>query len=313
MIETPVNDTLLPLDRTKRWVRLLVNPSSGAQSAVAQLPTIVGALEDAGMQVVLSFTALDRPPTDLATQAAKAHYDLVVVAGGDGTVSAVAQGLFGTETPLGILPVGTFNNIARSLGIPRALDEALAVLFHGRPWRIDSATVNDTPFMEVAGVGLDAGLFPVAEEIKSGAWYQVGSAVQTLRDYRPRRVQIELADGRRVVTSPLLAIVSKMPFFGMGFAIAPTARPDSGQLVLSVFEGMTKLQLVAYFAAISNGREMQEPDISISTYQSTRFEIRTVAGAPIPVQADGRVVDHTPAVFQVVPHALTVFAPQRSD
>jgi len=312
MIETPVNDTLLPLDRTKRWVRLLVNPSSGAQSAVAQLPTIVGALEDAGMQVVLSFTAPDRPPTDLATQAAKAHYDLVVVAGGDGTISAVAQGLLGTQTPLGILPVGTFNNIARSLGIPRALDEALAVLFHGRPWRIDSATINDTPFMEVAGVGLDAGMFPVAEEIKSGAWYQVGSAVQTLRDYRPRRVQIELADGRRVVTSPLLAIVSKMPFFGMGFAIAPTARPDSGQLELSVFEGMTKLQLIAYFAAISNGREMQEPDISISTYQSTRFEIRTVGGAPIPVQADGRVVDHTPAVFQVVPHTLTVFAPQPS-
>src|SRR3982751_1102257 len=84
--------------------------------------------------------------------------------------------------------------------------------------------------------------------------------------------------GSRLTSRPLMAMVSKMPFFGMGFAIAPTARPDSGQLVLSVFEGMTKLQLVAYFAAITNGREMQEPDISISTYQSTRFEIRTVAG-----------------------------------
>jgi diacylglycerol kinase (ATP) len=311
MIESPANDTPPPLDRSKRWVRLLVNPSSGAQGAVAQLPMIVGALEDAGMQVVLSFTSPDRPPTDLAAQAAQAHYDLVVVAGGDGTVSAVAQGLLGTDTPLGILPVGTYNNIARSLAIPVPFDEALAVLFHGRPWRIDSATVNGTPFMEVAGVGLDASLFPVAEEIKGGAWYQVASAVQTLRYYRPRRVRIKLADGQRLSTRPLLALVSNMPFFGMGFAIAPTARPDSGQLVLSIFEGMTKLQLIAYFAAITNGHEVQEPHIS--TYQSTRFEIRTAARPSIPVQADGSVVHHTPVVFQVVPHALTVLAPQPAD
>jgi diacylglycerol kinase (ATP) len=294
-------------DRTKRWARLLVNPSSGAQSAVPQLPALVAALEGAGMQVALSFIAAESSPTTLAAEAARERYDLVVVAGGDGTVSAVAQGLLHTDIPLGIVPVGTYNNIARSLAIPPDLDGALDVLVHGRPWRIDSATANGTPFMEVAGVGLDARLFPVAEQIKSGAWYQVGAALRTLRYYRPRKLRIELADGQRLVTRSLMVIVSNMPYFGMGFAVAPAAQPDSGQLVLSVFEHMTKLQLLRHFAAIANGRQVQEP--RISTYQGQRFRIVNVARPTMPVQADGQVVGHTPALIEVVPRALTVIAP----
>lgn len=303
----PADNSAPPPDRTKRWARLLVNPSSGAQSAVSQLPAIVAALEGAGLHVVLSFTTAEHSPTELATQAAQDHYDLVVAAGGDGTISAVAEGLIGTDTPLGILPVGTYNNIARSLEIPTNLDEALAVVLQGRPWRIDAATANGTPFMEVAGVGLDASLFPVAEQIKSGAWFQIADAVQTLRSYRLRKVRIELADGARLEARPLLALVSNMPYFGMGFAIAPTVRPDSGQLVLSVFENMTKLELLAYFAAITNGNQVEEP--RIATYHGTQFRITAAARPAMPVQADGRVVGHTPVTFAVLPRALTVMVP----
>jgi diacylglycerol kinase (ATP) len=296
-----------PPNRAERWARLLVNPSSGAQSAVSQLPAIIAALEGAGLQVVLSFTEAEHSPTELAAQAARDEYDLVVAAGGDGTISAVAQGLIGTDIPLGILPVGTYNNIARSLEIPSNLDDALGVIVHGRPWRIDAATANGVPFMEVAGVGLDARLFPVAEQIKSGAWYQIPDALQTLRSYRLRKVRIEIADGARLETRPLLAMVSNMPYFGMGFAVAPTARPDSGQLVLSVFENMTKLQLLAYFAAIANGHEVEEP--RIVTYQAAQFRIAAAGRPSMPVQADGRVVGRTPVTFAVLPHALTVMVP----
>ena len=303
-----VNENMHPsLDRTKRWARLLVNPSSGNQGAVWQLPRIVAALEGAGMRVVLSFTTADGPPTALAAEAARARYDLVIVAGGDGTISAVAQGLLGTDVPLGIVPVGTYNNIARSLAIPADLAGALDVLLHGQPWRIDAATANGTPFLEVAGVGLDARLFPMAEQIKSGAWYQVGAALHTLHYYRPRKVRIELGDGQHVVARPLMVMVSNMPYFGMGFAVAPTARPDSGRLVLSVFEHMTKLQLLQHFAAIAYGRPVREP--RISTYCGTRFRITTAARPALPVEADGRVVGRTPVLIAVVPSALTVLAP----
>jgi diacylglycerol kinase (ATP) len=308
---TPIQSSINEVPtQTQRWARLLVNPASGAQGAVAQLPTIVSALESAGMQAVISFTTADRSPTELAAQAARDGYDLVVAVGGDGTVSAVARGLLGTDTPLGIMPVGTYNNIARSLGIPTTVDDAAAVLTHGQPWRIDAATANGTPFMEVAGVGLDAQLFPVAEAIKSGTWSALPEAVQTLGAYQPRELRIEFADGSKISTTPLLALISNMPYFGVGFAIAPTARPDSGLLVLSVFEDMTKLELLTYFAAIANGREVEEP--RITTYQGPSFQIMTAEPPAMPVQADGQVIGETPVVFAVQPHVLTVLAPPES-
>jgi len=100
-----------------------------------------------------------------------------------------------------------------------------------------------------------------------------------------------------------------MPYFGVGFAIVPTARPDSGELVLSVFEDMTKLQLLAHFAAIANGGQVEEP--RIATYQGSSFRITTTSYPAVPVQADGQVVGETPVVFAVLPHALTVLVPPR--
>jgi len=297
-------------EQTKRRARLLVNPTSGAQGGLSQLPIIIAALEQAGIEALLSFTSPEQTPTALAALAVQEGYDLVIAAGGDGTVSAVAQGLFGTGVPLGIVPIGTYNNIARSLGIPNVLEEALAVLVQGKPWLIDSATANGVPFMEVAGVGLDARLFPVAEQIKSGKWYQAISAIRMLRYYRPRKLRIDLPDGQQIMRRPLMALVANMPYFGVGFAVAPLAHPDSGQLVLSLFEGMTKWELLRHFALIANGRTIKEP--RISTYEGVRFRIAPTVRSSLPVQADGNVIGRMPVVFEVVPHALTVLVPPTS-
>jgi diacylglycerol kinase family enzyme len=82
--------------------------------------------------------------------------------------------------------------------------------------------------MEVAGVGLDARLFPIAEQVKSGKWYQAVQALRMLRSYRARKLRIEFSDGRQVTRRPLMALISNMPYFGVGFAVAPDALPDSG-------------------------------------------------------------------------------------
>jgi len=107
-----------------------------------------------------------------------------------------------------------------------------------------------------------------------------------------------------------MALVSNMPYFGMRFAVAPTARPDSGLLVLTAFEHMTKLQLLRHFAAIAHGRQVQEP--CISTYQGERFRITTTSRPSMPVQADGQVVGPTPVLIEVMPRALTAMAPPRT-
>lgn len=292
---------------SQAWARVLANPSSGEQGAAAQLPAVITALESAGMRAVVSFTSVERSPAEQSAEAAREGYDLVVALGGDGTIGAVAQGLRGTNTPLGIVPVGTYNNTARSLGIPETVEDAAQVLIHGRLWQIDSATANGSSFMEVAGVGLDAQLFPVAEEFKSGMWTALPAAIQTLVEYQPQELLIEFADGTSQSSTPLPAIVSNMPYFGAGFAIAPEARPDNGQLVLSLFEGMTKMELLSYFAAIANGREVAEP--RITSYQGSAFRISTVADEAVAVQADGQVIGETPVVFAVQHRSLTVLVP----
>ncbi|HMO58387.1 MAG TPA: diacylglycerol kinase family lipid kinase [Roseiflexaceae bacterium] len=294
-------------DQAQRWVRLIVNPISGVEAGTLALPLIVTALEAAGMQVVISFVGNGKPPDTIAADAVRAGYDLVVAVGGDGTVSSVARGMLQSTVPLGIIPLGTYNNIARSLGIPFDLDGALQNLIDGTPRMIDTALANGRMFMEVAGVGIDARLFPVAEEIKRGAWHQVATAVRSLRYFRPRKVRIELADGTRFIARPLMALVSNMPYFGVGFAIAPHARPDSGDLTLSLFQHFTKLELLQYFALIANGRAVHEP--RIETYTSPRIKISVTTRPPVRVQADGLIVGKTPLVCEVVPQALKVLAP----
>ncbi|GAB4113232.1 MAG: diacylglycerol kinase [Roseiflexaceae bacterium] len=294
-------------EQPKRRARLLVNPSSGPQQGLAQLPLIMARLEAANIEALLSFTTPEQPPTIQAQRALTEGFDLVIVAGGDGTVSAVAQGLLTSHMPLGILPVGTYNNIARSLGIPGDLDRALDVVVAGRPWRIDAATANGIPFMEVAGVGLDARLFPIAEQMKSGKWYQAVQALRMLRSYRARKLRIEFSDGSQVTRRPLMALISNMPYFGVGFAVAPDALPDSGKLVLSIFENMTKLELLRHFLQIANGRRIREP--RITTYQDIRFRITSTVRSTTPVQADGNMIGRLPTVFAIQPQVLTVLAP----
>jgi diacylglycerol kinase (ATP) len=272
---------------------------------------IVAALEGSGLRVVASFTHAAQDPANEVAQAVRDGCSLVIAVGGDGTVNAIAKGLWHTQVPLGILPFGTYNNIARSLSISNELDAALAVLAHGRIRLIDGARANGLPFLGVAGVGLDARLFPTAEQIKSGAWYRLVAALGILRAYRRPRLWIEVAGGRPFVARPLLALISNMPYFGVGFAVAPDARPDDGTLILSLFEDFTKLQLVRHFFAIANGHRVQEP--RVTTHQGTRFHIATVARAPLPVEVDGQVRSRTPVTFEVVPQALAVLVPPLPD
>lgn len=149
-----------------KHVRLILNPSSANPM---KLPDIIAAMEVADMRADLAFTSASESPTLIAQRAVEEGYDMVVVGGGDGTVSEIAKGLIHAPIPLGILPIGTYNNIARSLNLPTALAEACFVLGHGQIKSIDVGQANDEHhFFEAAGVGLDAALFPLGEEIKGG-------------------------------------------------------------------------------------------------------------------------------------------------
>jgi diacylglycerol kinase family enzyme len=148
--------------------RLIVNPTAGPAEKPELFSDLVDALQTQGIQAEICTTTPDEDGEGLAAAAAKAGAQLVIVAGGDGTIEAVARGLMHTQSVLGIIPLGTRNNLAASLNIPSDLTQAIQTLVEGQRDRFDMGKANNHYFMEVVGVGLEASLFPCGDEVKEG-------------------------------------------------------------------------------------------------------------------------------------------------
>jgi diacylglycerol kinase (ATP) len=212
------------------------------------------------------------------------HCEWIAVAGGDGTVESVASAMLETQVPLGIVPAGTFTNLARSLDLPVDPIEACQVIVAGNARPVDVGCANGRPFFECLGSGLDAALYPLTEEIKSGRIYRVIDFLR--RAYRFRRPTFSLTLDRpvtdalvhvpnnesgylfqalsrnrqsQILLSALMITVSNGPYFGMNFAIAPHERMDDGLLTVSVFSRYSKLQLWWHFASIAFERREYRP------------------------------------------------------
>jgi YegS/Rv2252/BmrU family lipid kinase len=177
-------------------------------------------------------TTVTDPGRGQAQSAVSAGVDLVLACGGDGTVTGCAQGVTGTGVPLAIIPMGTGNLLARNIGLPMHLNEALAVALGGAQQPIDAGRVNGTLFVVMAGTGLDARMLSgTTDSLKRRlGWLAYAfSVVRHLRD-RPMRVTVS-ADGgrpRRMRASAL--IVGNVGWLRGGLPLLPDARPDDGML-----------------------------------------------------------------------------------
>ncbi len=310
--------------------RLIMNPIAGDDEPnPMKLPEIVSALEAHDIRVDLAFTSPDASPEAIARLAVEEGYDLVIASGGDGTVSEVAKGLIHASVPLGILPVGTYNNIARSLNLPIEVDAACQVIAQGQVKAIDVGQANDGQlFFEAAGVGLDAVLFPLGEEIKGGRWGRMLQAIRLTMAYQPQRLKIlldrSIAEARQhpvskrrflqgrsstltreLSLSALLVVIANGPFYGVGFTVAPNAVIDDGLLTISVYRNFSKWELLRHFWSISKGQYHYSP--KLETYHAS--EVRLTSDVQLPVHVDGKAVGNLPATFKVIKQALSVMVP----
>jgi diacylglycerol kinase (ATP) len=312
-----------------KHVRLIMNPVSGTDEPnPMKLPDIMAALEAEDIRAELVFTSQDKSPMHIAQQAAAEGYDMVIVGGGDGTVSEVAKGLVNAPIPLGIVPIGTYNNIARSLNLPMTLPEACQVLARGEIKSVDIGLANDEHyFFEAGGVGLDATLFPLGEEIKGGRWGRMFQAFRLAMGYQSQKVKIELdrplatarthpplttrflrrkiASKHEFRTKALLVVVANTPYYGAGFMVAPNAIVDDGLLSVTIYRKFSKWELIRHFWSISRGEYHYNPNIE--TYQVSR--VRISSNAQLPVHVDGHLIGEVPVTFQVLKQALKVILP----
>lgn len=291
-----------------RRIRVLFNANSGSKGGLSTNDTseaeVRAALAAAGLGDELIVTESEEDAVRLTREAAEAGYDVVVAAGGDGTVGTVARELLGKETALGVLPLGSVMNIARMLEIPRELDAAAHVIATGQVRAIDVGIAKGKIFYEGGSVGLNAAVFREAQLVDAGHYPALFAAIWTLIRYRPPRMIIHL-DERVLTTRALAVTISNGPYTGLGFTVAPNARLDDGKFDVCVFSRFSRTELIRHFRSIAFGRRQFSP--KVRSYRSARVQIEGVH--PLPCRADAEDLGTTPITYQIKPGALKVIAP----
>ena len=289
---------------------LILNPKAGQKAGVTTNPFDLDDARDLltrhGIEADIFCTERANHATDLAKQAVADGYKRILAAGGDGTVAEIAESLVGTDTVIGILPLGSVMNVARMLGIPRDLEGAAAVITSDRVARIDvgrvKGTARQTYFLEAGGVGIDAGLFAYFNQIDRGNWRTIRPLLTFLWRYRPRRFYLRL-DGRPLTTRAMMITVANGPYLGAALTLAPDAKIDDHLFDVRIFSHFSKLELIRHFLSIMAGRRAYDP--KVITRRARVVEVR--ASRPMMAHADSQPLGTTPARFELLPAALRVY------
>lgn len=299
------------LPRTDRRMVVVWNPSAGLPTSLrgGTVDDLRETLEDHGIQADIAQPRDEDEARAVVRRAVAEGVDVVVAAGGDGTMHVVAEGLLGTDTALGILPLGRVMNFARALGIERDIDAAAEVLVTGEIRAIDTGEATDpdgrvVAFFEAGSVGLNAAIFREVTRADEGDPVSILRTIWVALRYRPARMKVELDDDT-ISSRALMVAVSNGPYLGLGMTVAPTARLDDGRFDVRVFRHFSKLELLRHLASIAFGRRQYAPHVA--TYRSERVRITSVH--PLPARADGVDLGTTPVAYRTRAGALRVVVP----
>ena len=233
--------------------------------------------------------------------------DLVIVGGGDGTLNAAIEGLLDTQLPLGILPLGTANDLARTLNLPQSIPQACQVIADGYTQRVDLGRVNHKHFFNVASLGLSVQITNQLDKKLKRRWGVLAYAYTAMRviwQARPFRAEIILGD-KSISVKTLQIAVGNGRYYGGGMTVADDAAINDQRLDLYSLECQHWWQLLLWLPAMRLGTHSGWD--GIRTLEGQEFVIHT--RKPLPINADGEIVTQTPAKFRLVPKAIAIFVP----
>jgi len=240
------------------------------------------------------------------------HYhhqvDLVIIGGGDGTLNAAIEGLVDTQLPLGILPLGTANDLARTLNIPIALPQACQVIATGRYHKIDLGLVNDQYFFNVASCGLGVEITQRLTKNAKRRWgilAYLATALKVIWQARPFRAEIRI-NGKSIRIKTIQIAIGNGRHYGGGMTVFHDATIDDKKLDLYSLEMRHWWNMLLILPALWQGRHTDLP--GVRTLHGTEFEIYT--RKPRSINADGEITTSTPATFRVIPQVISVLVPR---
>lgn len=323
-----------------RSIAIIYNPASGQLDVRPGLERVEDLLRQRGFTVSIAETTTPGEATSLARRMAR-QAEIVVAAGGDGTVSEVANGLAGTETAMGVLPTGTTNVWAMQVGIPvlppmgprkmaaRLLSEwdqpemsqrlyidtlldAARIIVEGEHRPVDLGKINDRHFLLWAGAGFDAEVtehVDTRQKRRLGAWAYLITGFVVAREYAGRKVTL-IADDIELRERIILAVISNARLYGGIVEVAPRAYLDDGLLDVVIFRGEGFPSTLRHVLHIFARRHLHDPEVIYLQVRSLTIR----SPRPMPFHADDEPFTSSEAHIQVVPHALQVIVPpKRAD
>jgi YegS/Rv2252/BmrU family lipid kinase len=292
----------------------ILNPKAGSAVGDAVRQALTGCMNGKENRLEIHETAQRDDVGALVRDRLAMGVDLVIAAGGDGTVSAVADALAGSNTPLGIIPMGTANVLARELNIPLDLHAASQLLVGEHDIRtIDAMRVNGRHYVTQLGVGLDAMMIrdtSTEQKRRFGKVAYVWTAVRGLAGIHPHRFTIEI-DGNAIETRASQVIVANVGMLGQPpFRYGPDIRLDDGRLDVCVSKARHLFHYIGLFWHVVTSQHKVDPNIR---YFQAEDHVVIAPKHPLPVQADGEILGETPVRVDVVPGAIRVIVPKGSS
>ncbi|HEY5796565.1 MAG TPA: lipid kinase [Bosea sp. (in: a-proteobacteria)] len=289
---------------TNRRALLLRNPKS--RRGAEPIEPVLQRLEQGGIDITIeTFEALPEIARDIVRLRDTA--DLVIVCGGDGSVSSAALAAMESGLPLGIIPMGTANDLARTLDLPMDLVGAAGIIASGQTRPVDVGTVNGHAFFNVASIGLSSELAQGLDPELKKRFGRLGYALAALKVLtRASTFSARITEkGQATSVDTYQIAIGNGRHYGGGNVVEQNAEIDDGHLDLYSLELKNVWKLALMLRSFRSGTHGAWQEVR--TAKCIEFDIETKK--PMPINADGEIVTATPAHFKVHPKAVSIFAP----
>lgn len=287
-------------------VKVIANPTAGrgGKNTILQAQAY---LRLRGAKVDLFETSKRGDALQAAREALNENVDIVVGAGGDGTINEIINGLAGSNIPLGVIPLGTVNVFALETGIPMDPAAACDVILGGLQKKVNLGRVNDRYFLLMGGVGFDAYVvygLDIRLKRLSGRLSYILTALGRGLTYRYSSLEIELDDGRKV--DGYGAVVGNMKYYGGAMSITPFADMERNDLDVCIFKSKGFGNILRYTWGVMRNSHLTYTDVEYHTVKSLKIKSK----GKTYIQADGDVVGQLPAEFSIAKEGITVILPK---
>jgi YegS/Rv2252/BmrU family lipid kinase len=292
-----------------RPLTILLNPSAGGGRSKQALRTLEVELDRRRLPFRVVLTQSVDHACEEALLAAEAG-ELPVVMSGDGLIGQVGGALAGGDVPLGVVPCGRGNDLARVLGIPTDMEGAAEVLAAGHTREIDVGEVNGERFLCIASCGFDSECNNLANRVRlvKGNLVYAYSALRTLLFWRAARFTV-VADGRRSRFTGYSVAIANSKAYGGGMFIAPDALLDDGAFDIILLAKVSKLRFLANLPKVFKGTHVDNEEVTV--LRAAHVEIS--ASRPFEIYADGDHIADLPADLRVLERALRIVAPPQAE